>query len=199
MKMIGITGGTGAGKTTALNALVQLNSLVIDADAVYHDLTLHSVQMRLALRQRFGNVFSEEGLLDRKKLGEIVFQNKQALLELNTITHRFVDEEIDRRYAFAKREGKIAVAVDAIALFESGIARKCDFTVGVIAPVEVRVRRIMIRENISEEYARMRIAAQKSEAYYREHCDYILENSAEDTPEIFSRRALVLFETLLKA
>ena len=91
----------------------------------------------------------------------MVFADPQALADLNAITHRFVLAEIDRQAAQAEAEGRPAVAIDAIALIESGAAEGCDAVVGVLAPKEVRVRRIMSREGISEEYARKRVEAQQ--------------------------------------
>ena len=67
----------------------------------------------------------------------------------------------------------------------------------MIAPAELRVRRIMAREGISEDYARKRVKAQKGEDFFRENCDYILENSEDDTPEAFGARALLLFTEIL--
>lgn len=198
MKVLGITGPTGAGKTTALNALQSFGAHIIDADAVYHELTQRCREMQLALKARFGDVFDRDGRLDRKKLGAIVFSDQSALLDLNEITHRFVGIEIDRQMEQAEKEGKPAVAIDAIALIESGLDRKCDAVVGVIAPEQVRIRRIMAREGITEEYARMRVAAQKKEAFFRENCTYLLENTEADAPDEFAARALALFRDILK-
>lgn len=198
MKVIGITGPTGAGKTTALYALKSLGVLIIDADAVYHDLTDHSAALREALLARFGDVFDVHGALDRKKLGAIVFNDSGALTDLNAITHRLVGVEIDRRLRQAEREGRPAAVIDAIALLESGIGSRCDAVVGVIAPEELRIRRIMAREGITESYARMRVAAQKGEDYFRKHCTHILENTEKDTIETFDLRARALFAEILK-
>ncbi len=193
MKRIGITGPTGAGKTTALNALVRLGAHVIDADQVYHQLLEGSAPMRAELTARFGpGILDSAGRVDRKALGGVVFADPAALADLNAITHRYVMEEIQRQTAQAEAQGRPAVAIDAIALIESGAADACDVVVGVLAPKEVRVRRIMAREGISEAYARKRVDAQQGDDFFRAHCGYILENGGEDPAE-FEARALALF------
>ena len=169
--IIGITGGTGCGKTTLLNLIRQRGGLVLDCDAVYHDLLRTDEQMLSALEARFPGTV-ENGTLNRKKLGAIVFADEQALLDLNAITHAAVKQEVLRRLETAPA----LAAIDAIALFEGGLAELCHVTVAVTAPVEDRVRRLIARDGISEEYARARIAAQKDEAWFRENCDYCLEN-----------------------
>lgn len=197
MKRIGITGPTGAGKTTALNALTSLGAHVIDADAVYHDLLSSSAPMRQALTERFGRgILDETGKIDRKALGSVVFTDPKALSDLNEITHRFILAEIDRQAAQAEAKGRPAVAIDAIALIESGAAEGCDAVVGVLAPKEVRIRRIMAREGISEEYARKRVEAQQSDGFFRANCTHILDNDGEDPAE-FQARALALFRPWL--
>ena len=166
MKRIGITGPTGAGKTTALHALAELGAHIIDADQVYHQLLAGSVPMRRALLDRFGvSIRGADGEIDRKALGAIVFADPNALSDLNAITHRFVGDEIASQSAQAEREGRPAVAIDAIALIESGIGAECDAVVGVLAPKEVRIRRIMAREGISEAYARKRVEAQQGDGF----------------------------------
>lgn len=197
MKVIGITGPTGAGKTTALGALIALGGCIIDADAVYHQLTQTSAALRRELEGRFGPVYDGE-TLDRKKLGAVVFQDKQALEDLNAITHKYVAQETLRRIEEARRAGKAAVGIDAIALLESQLADFCDCTLAITAPEELRVQRIMAREGISEEYARLRVAAQKPSAWFQQHCDYTLESVPSDTVEIFAQRARALFQQLLE-
>ena len=88
-------------------------------------------------------------------------------------------------------------AIDAIALIESGIGAGCDAVVGILAPKEVRIRRIMAREGIPEDYARKRVEAQQGDDFFRAHCDYILENREDDTPEHFQARARELFRRIL--
>lgn len=197
MVVIGITGPTGAGKTTALNALTALGGRIIDADAVYHQLTASSPDLRRELEERFGPVYAN-GDLDRKKLGQVVFQDPQALADLNAITHKYVARETRRQIDAAKEAGAPAVGIDAIALLESPLADYCDCTVAVTAPEELRIRRIMAREGISEDYARLRVEAQKPSAWFQEHCDYTLENTEADTPETFAQRARVFFASRIK-
>ena len=195
MKRIGITGPTGAGKTTALQALAQLGACVIDADQVYHDLLAHNTAMKEALVAQFGvGILGEDGAIDRKSLGNLVFADPAALTRLNTITHTFVRQEIEAQMAQAQAAGCPAAAIDAIALIESGMGEVCDVVVGVLAPKEVRIGRIMAREGISEAYARKRVEAQQPDRFYRTHCTHILENG-EGTPEEFHQKALALFGT----
>lgn len=199
MKRIGITGPTGAGKTTALQALEELGALILDADAVYHRLLEEDPALCQALTDRFGTgILDEAGKLDRKKLGKMVFGDPAALEELNGITHGFIRKALEADMVRAEQAGRPAAAIDAIALIESGCDRQCDVVVGVLAPPELRVKRIMARDGIGEDYARARVAAQKDEGFYRAHCDYILENNGDDTPETFRQRALELFRTLLE-
>ena len=188
MKRIGITGPTGAGKTTVLKEIEALGGAVIDCDAVYHALLESSAPLRAALTVRFGpSILDGEGRVNRKALGGVVFGDPAALADLNAITHRFILAEIDRQAAGAEEQGRSAVAIDAIALIESGLG----------APRELRIRRIMAREGISEDYARKRMEAQQGDGFFRTHCDYLLENRADDTPEAFQARAKQLFEQIL--
>ena len=198
MIRIGITGPTGAGKTTALDALADLGAAVIDADAVYHRLLETSAPLRQALTERFGpDILDAAGQVNRKALGAIVFADPAALADLNAITHRFVGAEIARLEEEARQQGAPGVAIDAIALIESGMADSCGAVVAVLAPAEVRIKRIMAREGIPEAYARSRVAAQKDDAFFRSHCPYVLENNSGDSPQAFQRRAEALFRRIL--
>ena len=170
--IIGITGGTGCGKTTLLNLIAEHGGLILDCDVIYHELLQTDKEMLSAIEKRFPGCL-ENGALNRKKLGSIVFADENALLDLNRITHAAVKAEVLRRLQTAPE----LAAIDAIGLFEGGLAEICDVTIAVCAPVEDRVKRIMLRDGISESYARSRIAAQKSDDWFREKCTYVLENS----------------------
>ena len=182
MFIIGITGGTGAGKTTALDVLCEMGALIIDCDAVYHDLTVNSKEMLSEIDIRFPGVIVD-GVLQRKELGKIVFDNFESLSDLNTITHRYVREEVRRLIDNWEAEGGKLAAIDAIALNESGLGKMCNFTVAIIAPAEIRAKRIMAREGIDYEYAMLRIKAQKNDIYFIEENTYSLINDYETKAE----------------
>jgi len=144
-----------------------------------------------AIEARFPGVVVENKL-QRKKLGAIVFADQQALLDLNAITHGAIRAEIVHRLA----EKPALAAIDAIALFEGGLAQLCDTTVAVCAPFETRVARLMQRDGISREYAENRINAQKPESWFRERCAYTLYN--DGTREQFEENCRALLDALLK-
>lgn len=188
---IGITGGTGSGKTSALRALCALGGRIIDCDAVYHRELAANARLRRDITRAFGDVFDGEKL-NRQKLGGIVFSDPEALHRLNGIVNIHLLPVIRR-----EAEGHLIVGLDAINLLQSGLAALCRETVAVLAPTEQRVRRIMERDGISEDYARLRIGAQQPEEYYRQHCSRILENRA-DGPEAFEEQARNFFRELIR-
>ena len=197
MKVLGITGPTGAGKTTVLNVLDDLGAVILDCDAVYHELTVSSRPMKDELRARYGeDIFDENDQLLRKKLGAIVFEDEQALADLNRITHRYIGLAVREAIEKAEAEGRVAVAIDAIALLESGLGEICHHTVAVTADDELRIRRIMARDGISEEYARLRVEAQKPSAWFEQHCDYVLRNNGND-PSVVEGEARALFTSMI--
>ena len=170
--ILGITGGTGCGKTARLTCIGSQGGLILDCDAIYHDLLRTDPALLGAIEKRFPGTV-ENGVLQRKKLGKLVFSDEKALNDLNKITHSAVKAEVLRRLA---HKPKLA-AIDAIGLFEGGLAELCDVTVAVTAPEEDRIRRLMIRDGIDRDYAKHRIDAQKSVEWFRERCDFCLENN----------------------
>lgn len=187
--IIGITGGTGCGKTTALSAITQLGGKVLDCDAIYHDLLKTDTEMLDAIAHAFPGVVTD-GILDRKKLGALVFHDQDALQTLNAITHTRVAHTILKML----EEKCDLVAIDAIALFESGLAALCDVTVAITAPEDLRIQRIMARDNISYDYAKSRLDAQPSQEEFAKKCDYVLHN--DGTEVAFAHQCLAFFKEL---
>ncbi len=187
--ILGITGGSGCGKTTLLNLVREQGGLVLDCDEIYHRLLQTDASLLAAIEARFpGSV--ENGVLQRKKLGTTVFADPQALLDLNEIAHGAVKSEV--LCQLSAHSG--LASIDAIALFEGGLAPLCDVTVAVTAPLEDRVARLMQRDGISESYARSRIAAQHPDSWFREKCTYTLENNGEK--QAFEGKCVAFFRQI---
>ena len=196
MIVFGITGGTGCGKTTALNSLAQRGAYLIDCDAVYHRLLETSQGLLDALNARFPGVVTD-GVLDRKKLGSIVFADPAELEDLNHLILPFVLEGVADELEQAAAQGAPIAAIDAIGLIESGFSGYCDRTIAVVAPTQARVQRLMAREGITEEYAMLRINAQKTNEEFSAMCDETLMNDCPDAAA-FADRCDALFDRLLE-
>lgn len=194
MKIIGITGGTGCGKTTALNELERRGALLIDCDAVYHRMLETDRPMLDEIEKYFPGAVID-GKLDRKALGAVVFTDEEALRDLNIITHRHINLEIRRILREHAMNGGTLAAIDAIELFSSGLAKRCTATIGVIADREVRIDRIMRRDGISREYAMMRVNAQRPNEYFIQKCSHVLENNGSQ--EEFIEKCKKTFEEVL--
>ena len=174
MKQIvfGLTGGTGCGKTTALQVLQKKGFHIIDCDALYHRLLQTDTAMLQAIDTAFpGTVVN--GVLQRKVLGQQVFSDAAALDRLNRTVWPYITKAVK---AQLQAHAPHPCAIDAVALTESGLSALCQKTAAVIAPEGDRVRRLMARDGISEEYARLRIRAQKSNADFSAACDLTLDN-----------------------
>ena len=187
--ILGITGGSGCGKTTLLKQVQALGGLVLDCDEIYHRLLRENEELLRVIEARFPGTVSE-GTLQRKKLGQLVFSDPQALEDLNRITHAAVKQEVLRLL----EPRPTLAAIDAIALLEGGLGELCDLTVAVTAPREDRVKRLMAREGIPREYAEKRLNAQHSDEWFRERCDYVLENSGNLVD--FQAKCLAFFRSI---
>ena len=182
MTVIGITGSSGSGKSTLTGVFARHGALICDADAIYHRLLAESSEMRDALVAEYSQDILSGSRIDRKKLSAVVFSDPDKLLKLNAITHPFVIAEIVHSL---ETPGIETAVIDAPLLFESGLDGMCDVTIGVLAPRDMRLLRIMERDHLSREAAEARLDAQKPASYYSERADLILANdgSLEDFQE----------------
>ena len=179
MKILGLTGGSGTGKSAACTAFARLGCGVIDADATYRTLCDTCEPMLKEIQNVFGDVFSTDGKLGRKKLGAIVFADAQKLQQLNAITHPYIRQAARDAFAAYSKRGCLLCIYDAPVLFEGQMETLCDKTCAVLAARNTRIARIVARDAITEEYAALRIHAQKDDAFYRERCDYVVQNDAD--------------------
>ncbi len=193
MLTIGVTGGAGAGKTTMLREAEARGALILDCDEIYHALLRTSPKMLSEIEKHFPGTV-QDGVLDRKKLGNLVFEDPAALEKLSAVTHRYVKKEVRRRLRHTDAPGAV---IDAIGLIESGLCKLCDAIICVTAPEEARVQRIMTREGLSESYARARIGAQKPDSYYIAHCTHHIRTDYPGVQE-FARAAGALLDQIIK-
>lgn len=177
MIILGITGGSGCGKTTVSEILSKKGVDIIDCDEVARKIVEPKQPALYEIKAVFGNDYIKpDGTLDRKKMADLVFNSPKSLLKLNEITHKYVAEYID---LYIKNSNSDIVAIDAAALIESGIYKKCDYVLGVLAEKSVRLERIMNRDNLSYDEAKSRINAQKSDEFYVEKSNYIIYNNGD--------------------
>lgn len=191
--IIGITGGTGCGKTTALLALKELGFHIIDCDALYHTMLRTDRPMLEDLESLFPDAF-ENGSLQRKALGQKVFSDPEALNRLNQTVWPHI---IRQTKAQIQLHAPQPCAIDAIGLMESGLDKLCSHTVAITAPEEDRVARLMAREGISEDYARLRIRAQKSNEVFAASCSMTIHNDFA-AAELFLAHCKASFQQLIK-
>lgn len=179
MKILGLTGGSGVGKSAAGAEFISCGCGVLDADASYHELCTTCMPMLEDIQSVFGDVLNTDGSLNRKKLGAIVFTDSEKLAQLNAITHPYIRQAALDTFSAMQAEGKQLCIYDAPTLFEAGADRFCDYTAAVLADRNLRISRIMARDSIDRDYAALRIDAQHNDDWYRERCDFILVNNGD--------------------
>lgn len=195
MKIIGLSGRTGSGKTTALKVAESLGALALDCDKLYAELSETCEELKNELTAEFGEVYID-GSLNRKKLANMVFGDMTALRTLNEISHKYVKREILRRLgAHAMNGGKFA-AIDAVELFSGGIGNLCSKCFALIANPEAQIDRIMKRDGISEEMVVKRLDAQKPDSYYINMSDDIIDSryyGIDDFKELCKQKFMEVF------
>lgn len=173
MLILGLTGTSGSGKSTVSSIFANLGATIVDADKIYAELLLNHRPMIDEIANNFDVI--TDGKIDRKKLRDIVFIDKNKLILLNKITHKYVLQTISEQISQAK---DIAI-LDVPLLFEAGLDTKCDKVLGVICSDENKINRICNRDGVSKEDAIKRLENQKNNCFFIENCDIIIENDCE--------------------
>lgn len=181
MKVIGLTGGTGSGKSVVSKSLAEAGAVIVDADKIAHEIILKGEPAYQEIVEYYGTgILDAEGNIIRKKLGEIVFNDKEKLAFLNQCTHKYITAEVKKQIAAAKAEGTAAaIIVDAPLLLEAKLEAVCDLVWVVYADPEVRAQRVMDRDGITYELAKARISNQKSWEEYKSAASAVIDNSKD--------------------
>ena len=181
MKVIGLKGGTGSGKSVVSKSLAEAGAVIVDADKIAHEIILKGEPAYQEIVDYYGtDILDAEGNIIRKKLGEIVFNDKEKLAFLNQCTHKYITAEVKKQIAAAKAEGTAAaIIVDAPLLLEAKLEVVCDLVWVVYADPEVRAQRVMDRDGITYELAKARISNQKSWEEYKSAASAVIDNSKD--------------------
>ena len=173
--IIGLTGSSGSGKSTIAGMLKALGFFVIDCDALSK--SIDGVEKyKVLVEENFGREVFDGENISRKKLGKLVFSDKEKLDILTKISHPIIIELVISKI---KENLSKDIIIDAPLLFESGLDSMCDITIGIIADKALRSKRVMIRDGVSEDYALARISSQQSSEFYRKKCTLIIENNGD--------------------
>jgi len=181
MIVIGLCGGSAAGKGTAAEMLREKGIPVLDTDALYHRMIAGPSPCTQEILSAFGcSIRNAHGGIDRSALSALVFApgNEDKLLLLNRIAHSHILQECEKWEDIQRQNGVFAIAYDAPLLFESGLYKRCDITLGIVADDAVRIRRIMLRDGITETQARLRLAAQPPQEELKKRVDHCIENNS---------------------
>jgi len=193
---IGITGNIATGKNLVAKYFEELGAYIIDADEVYHKLIYPGKPLWRKLVEEFGStIIHPQGMIDRKRLGDIVFNNKEALKKLNTITHKEIIKELEKEAKKYEKEYKI-VGINAALLIEAGAQKLVDKIIVVWTDEDTQIKRLTKRDNISEEEARKRIKAQMPLSEKLKYGDYIINNNG--TPEQTKKQVERIYKELIE-
>jgi dephospho-CoA kinase len=175
--VLGLTGNIGTGKSLVLRMLQELGATVIDADKLVHLLMRQRGPMVEAIVNEFGKfILDDDGHINRNRLGRVVFGMPDALAKLEAITHPVVRQEILKRVAEATTP---IVAIEAIKLFESGLAEQCQSNWVVTAPPEIQLKRLVERRKMAADQAQQRIKAQSPQQEKVAKADVVIDNNGD--------------------
>lgn len=177
MKIIGITGGIGAGKTTVCDEMKKCGAEIVDADKIARQVVQKGMPALKELEDEFGkDVLTIDGELNRKKLADMVFSDERKLKVLNSITHKYILDEMKMRVNKSESE---VVVLDVPLLFQCDFPIKCDLTIAVIADSETRLQRIMKRDGVEKSEAEARMSKQLTDEEYSSLADICFNNDGD--------------------
>lgn len=177
--IVGLTGQSGAGKTTICEFLSEAGFGIINCDNVARECTCDGSACNKELAKVFPSCFDEKMSINRKGISEIIFSDRNKLKEFDDIVYPFINKSIDEKIALLLDVYNVIV-LDAPTLFEAGADKKCKAVIGVVAKRNIRLERITARDRISKELALKRFQSQQSTKFFKEHCEFLIENN--DSP-----------------
>ncbi|MEJ8552921.1 dephospho-CoA kinase [Tepidibacter sp. Z1-5] len=177
MIVIGLTGSIGSGKSTVSNILKKKNMDIIDADEISRKIFDDKKALDVLVEHFGSEILNSDNVLDRKKLGSIVFSDEDKLKKLNSITHPIIINNIKDGIDKFNKQGKKIVILDAPLLIEANLLDLVDMVLLVMCNENVQIKRIIKRDNISKEDAILRIRSQMSVEDKKKYADYIIDNS----------------------
>ncbi len=178
MIVIGLTGNSGSGKSCVCQNFLKYNINSIDTDKTAREVCNKGKPCLNELVNFFGNtILNPDGTLNRKALAAIAFSDKQKHYALNSITHKYILSEVRLWLDTQKHEKRIAAIVDAPLLFESGFAKECDVIIAVTAKKDIRINRILERDDITVDAAELRLSKQGDDTFYTHKANYVIENN----------------------
>jgi dephospho-CoA kinase len=178
MKIIGLTGGTGSGKSTLSKIFMEYGAYIIDADIIARKVVEKGTDCLKELTNNYGKeILLNDGSLNRKKLGSIVFSDEKKLKLLNNITHKYITKEINFIIESIKSKNKNElIVIDAAVLIEAGLNEMCDFVIVVYADENLRLERVKERDGLSHIEATGRMNSQMSFGDIKKYADFLIKN-----------------------
>ena len=192
--VIGLTGQSGSGKTLVSDYLADCGYSVINADLVARAVTIRGSECNKKLYELFPGCVNDELELDRRKLGSIVFADREKLDLLNATIFPYINELIEDEIRQFKSQGSSLVILDAPTLFEAGADKYCDLIISVVSDDNIRQQRIALRDNLDENQIKDRFSSQKKKCFYVKNSDYVLENNS--TKEALLSQAKQLMDSI---
>ena len=196
MKVIGITGTSGSGKSTISEIFKKYDNVkVIDADQVARNLSMPGTKYYNAIKSSFGEeIFLLDGTINRKVLANKIYTDENAKNKLNSLTFKYVVDEIIFQIQHINDANIDIVVIDAPLLFESGLNKICNIVVAMISDKQLKIKRICLRDKIDVETAKNRLKIQNEDFYYTEKSDFVIDNSENCNLENEVKNILLILE-----